>query len=148
MCLCSLSMMDIMISLWQGKKYHQWARVCWKWAGLFTLAAYSDKYLKTRWQTSKRCKTVTQDLCHMHILGLPGTATVTGRKRKRNVLQSLGRLEGHGKSTGSLLGREWGENAPSQEIWVSSLQSVTTSPKQCCNSTSSQFLHGFCFFLV
>lgn len=58
----SLSVMDVLMSLWQGKISSS-AFVCCERAGLSTLAPYRGKYLKTLWQT-RRCKTVTQDLCH------------------------------------------------------------------------------------
>lgn len=54
--------MDVLMSLWQGEISSS-AFVCCERTGLSTLAPYRGKYLKTLWQT-RRCKTVTQDLCH------------------------------------------------------------------------------------
>lgn len=151
MYLYSLSMMDIMTSLWQGKKYHQCAHVCCKRARLFTLVSYSDKYLKTRWQTSRRCKTVTQGLCHIQpcrFVGCQGQLQWQGGTGTWKCRSHRGVWKDKGTAQGVLQGREGEEKAPSQEIWVCSLQSATTPAKKCCNSTSSHFLHGFCSFLI
>lgn len=115
--------MDVLITV-QGKISSS-ALVCCEQAGLSTLAPYRGKYLKTRWQTSKRCKTVTQDLCPIqpcHSMGCQDQPQWQGGTGT-GMCCSLWDVW---KDTGGTQGREQGERDTSQEIpW--SLQCHDTS---------------------